>query len=325
MEKKIFNEFVSLFNSLSSAGHLLIGYDNMRFNGELANDKKQQNEIKEQFKLADELSVTDGLKNAESFSLNKLFDEIEDNFYKHKDCIDIYVAMMLRIFIDIVPYYKKLENESRYGESIIHCINFFDNFYKMGKSYNSCSVEQRYLLKTRELLHFFKTGLDALCLNFNVDIMELQRNVGLDIYHRETASTCAIYNEYKKQLNEIWTKENYKEKTIQHNECYTFADIFTVKDWDKYIRALTECTPRLLEYDEIHNAYKFVGNEKKEKGCIAQYFKQLKMKGIINNNINRNELARVLSNCLLNYKISGASIDNESEQYKKIYEKQLFN
>lgn len=41
MEKKIFNEFVSLFNSLSSAGHLLIGYDNMRFNGELANDKKQ--------------------------------------------------------------------------------------------------------------------------------------------------------------------------------------------------------------------------------------------------------------------------------------------
>ena len=73
MEKKIFSEFVSLFNSLSSAGHLLIGYDNMRFNGEFANDKKQQNEIKEQFKLADELSVTDGLKNAESFRLKIIF------------------------------------------------------------------------------------------------------------------------------------------------------------------------------------------------------------------------------------------------------------
>ena len=37
------------------------------------------------------------------------------------------------------------------------------------------------------------------------------------------------------------------------------------------------------------------------------------------------ELAKVLSNCLIDYKISGSSIDNESEQYKKIYERQLFN
>ena len=139
------------------------------------------------------------------------------------------------------------------------------------------------------------------------------------------ALNFSIYNEYKTQLNKIWTKENYKEKVIQHNEFNTFADIFTVKDWDKYLRILTECTPRLLEYDEMGNAYKFIGNKKKEKGCIAQYFKQLKAKGIINNNINRDELAKVLSNCLIDYKISGSSIDNESEQYKKIYERQLFN
>lgn len=88
---------------------------------------------------------------------------------------------------------------------------------------------------------------------------------------------------------------------------------------------MTECTPRLLEYDETNNAYKFIGNKQKEKGCIAQYFKQLKAKGIIDSNINRNELAKVLSNSLSNYKISGASIDNESETYKKIYEKQLFS
>lgn len=42
MEKRIFEEFVSLFNSLSSAGSILIGYDNMRFTGEAANDKKSK-------------------------------------------------------------------------------------------------------------------------------------------------------------------------------------------------------------------------------------------------------------------------------------------
>lgn len=88
---------------------------------------------------------------------------------------------------------------------------------------------------------------------------------------------------------------------------------------------MTECTPPLLEYDEASNAYKFVGNKKTEKGCIAQYFKQLKARGKIDSNINRDELAKVLSNCLLDFKISGASIDNESEKYKTIYEKQLFN
>ncbi len=325
MEKRIFEEFVSLFNSLSSAGSILIGYDNMRFTGEAANDKKKQNEIKELFKLADELSVMNNLENAESFSLDKLFNEIENNFYNNKDCIDIYVIKMLRRFIEIAPYYKIPEDGTTYGNYVVYCANFFSNFYKTMKPYNSCSVEQKYLLKTSELLYSFQTKLDALCLDFNVDIMELQRNAGLDIYYRGTASACAIYNEYKTQLNKIWTKENYKEKVIQHNEFNTFADIFTVKDWDKYLRILTECTPRLLEYDEMGNAYKFIGNKKKEKGCIAQYFKQLKAKGIINNNINRDELAKVLSNCLIDYKISGSSIDNESEQYKKIYERQLFN
>ncbi|MBD8001064.1 hypothetical protein [Phocaeicola faecium] len=120
-------------------------------------------------------------------------------------------------------------------------------------------------------------------------------------------------------------KNSEKSDSTKKKQYKNFADIFTTTDWNKYLMALTECTPRLLEYDETNNAYKFIGNEKNEKGCIAQYFKQLKAKGIIDRNINRNELAKVLNNSLLNYKISGSSIDNESEQYKEIYEKQLFN
>lgn len=326
MVKKIFKEFVNLFNSLSNAGHLLSGYDNMKFSGELAKNENKQSEIKEQIKLADELSVMDALEKAESFNLDNLFDEIENNFYCHRNSIDIYVTSMLREFIHIVPYYRNPENERTYGVYLIACIQFLKKYYKLNVAYSQCNISQKYLLKTRELLSCFNSKLDALCLDFNINIMELQRNIGLNIYDRGTTSTCTIYNEYKKQLSEIWEKEYSKKITMTTNKVFnTFADIFTVPDWNKYLRALTECTPRLLEYDEANNAYKFIGNEKKEKGCIAQYFKQLKAKGIIDSNINRNELAKVLSNSLLNYKISGASIDNESEQYKKIYEKQLFN
>ena len=326
MKKKIFKEFIALFNALNSAGSLLAGYDKMQFSGELAKNEKEQAEIKEQFKLADELSVMDALEKAESFNIDNLFDEIEKNFYDHKTSIDIYTLSMLRNFANIILYYKTPENGVKYGTHLTICINFFKDYYKFDTAYSECTIAQRYLLKTRELLSFFCLKLDSLCLDFNVDIMDLQRNAGLNIYNRGTPSTCAIYNEYKKQLNEIWEKENSKEITMLSNKGFkTFADIFTVTDWDKYLKALTECTPRLLEYDGTNNAYKFIGNEKKEKGCIAQYFKQLKAKGIIDRNINRNVLAEVLSNSLLNYKISGASIDNESEQYKKIYEKQLFN
>ena len=92
MKKKIFKEFIALFNALNSAGSLLAGYDKMQFNGELAKNEKEQAEIKEQFKLADELSVMDALEKAESFNIDNLFDEIEKNFYDHKISIDIYIS-----------------------------------------------------------------------------------------------------------------------------------------------------------------------------------------------------------------------------------------
>lgn len=138
-----------------------------------------------------------------------------------------------------------------------------------------------------------------------------------------------LYNNRVRFIIELinYDSNNESEKTNSTTRKHynTFADIFTVKDWNKYLTPLTQCTPRLLEYNETDNVYKFIGNKKKEQGCIAQYFKQLKAKGIINSNVNRDELAKVLSTNLQNFKISGSSIDNNSKQYEEIYEKQLFN
>lgn len=110
---------------------------------------------------------------------------------------------------------------------------------------------------------------------------------------------------------------------MEKNQSESFSSIFTNKDWDKYLKSLTRCTPQLLTYDVERKMYRFVGNKKTERGCIGQYFKQLKAKGKIKNHVNRNELAKVLSNSLIDFSISGSSIDNESSRYKDTYENQL--
>ena len=104
-------------------------------------------------------------------------------------------------------------------------------------------------------------------------------------------------------------------------EIKSFSDMFTVTGWNKYLDALTECTPKLLKKE--NDNYTFIGNQKTQRGCIAQWFKYLKAKGIIYQTLNRQEIAKVLSNEIVNFSIVGSSIDNETEFYKTTIHKQL--
>ena len=101
----------------------------------------------------------------------------------------------------------------------------------------------------------------------------------------------------------------------------TFNEIFVAKEWNKYLDLLTKCEPPLLIKEE--KQYKFIGNQKTQRGCVAQYFKFLKIKGIISQSIDRDELAKVLSSEIINFSINGSTIDNESTNYKKTFQQQL--
>ena len=120
-------------------------------------------------------------------------------------------------------------------------------------------------------------------------------------------------------------KENQTQvskSTKNTNSTYhTFEQIFTIKDYTKYLDALIFCKPQLLKKE--NKKYIFIGNEKKHRGCLAQWFKDLKIKGIINQSINRNQLADVLKNEIGNFSISGSSIDNQSNTYNDTFEKQF--
>lgn len=98
----------------------------------------------------------------------------------------------------------------------------------------------------------------------------------------------------------------------------TFDDIFIFAPWQKYLDALVKCTPQLIDTN-----YRFIGNKKTQRGVIASWFKYLKSKGIIDQSINREELAKVLSSEIKDFSISSSSIDNESNAYKDKFERQL--
>jgi hypothetical protein len=72
-----------------------------------------------------------------------------------------------------------------------------------------------------------------------------------------------------------------------------------------------------------NNVYTFIGNQKNQKGVVASWFKYLKTKGIIDQRINRDKIAAVLSSEIKNYNIVGSTLDNISETYNSQFSKQL--
>lgn len=104
----------------------------------------------------------------------------------------------------------------------------------------------------------------------------------------------------------------------------SLEDLFVNKvDYKKHLEALTICEPALCKYDNGLKSYVFIGNEKTDRGCIGQYFNDLKAKGIIYRGASRKDLAKILSSDIKNYSISEATITNTSNNYERIYRKQL--
>lgn len=97
------------------------------------------------------------------------------------------------------------------------------------------------------------------------------------------------------------------ERPVQ-GEPATLKDLFTTENWQKYLDALTQCKPAILRREK--DQYRFIRNKKTQRGVIAAWIKYLKTKGIIRTNLNRNEIARVLTSEIFDYSINGSTLDN---------------
>ena len=184
----------------------------------------------------------------------------------------------------------------------------------------------------REELDFFETIYEKIDFLEAVKISFLQSYSALEYRNDFMVERTFIQNidlEIKRLNNLLRVQSESKiEKTLANKKNIikeappnNFIEIFNTDNFTKYIDVLIECEPQLLKKE--NERYTFVGNKKTQVSCVAYWFKELKNKGIIKQTVNRNDIARVLNNEIKNYSICGSSIDNKSEIYKRIFEKQF--
>lgn len=190
MQNKYLSEFITMFDALHNAGSVLL------------EQYEEKEDLIFSFSVYDKNKVEEYHRKISSFDISLVLDEIRNNLYFHTDKIEIYIASILRRFIDIDIFFNK---KGHYGEYVNACHRYLNEH-----AFHTTIEDERdkigdYVLYCSDLYDQFMINLDALCLDFDVDIMTIQENAGLYIYQRGTASTCSLYtNGYKKQLDEIW-------------------------------------------------------------------------------------------------------------------------
>lgn len=128
---------------------------------------------------------------------------------------------------------------------------------------------------------------------------------------------CRFYLERIKDNSEIQVKQDQIE-----NKSFKIDEIFVNKDSQKYIDALKNTIPPLIDSNQ-----KFIGKPMKHKGVICSWFKQLQTEGILSQSINRSQMAELLNNAFENLNLGkgGKTFDNYSKEYALNFKEQLIN
>jgi hypothetical protein len=183
------------------------------------------------------------------------------------------------------------------------------------------------------LLMIFSSGILKIdeILNYHFSIAKDKANFLKRIVRYEMITDNVLKNENIKTLFYEWVDEN-KEFLKSHKDSLnepqkekpnfsSLESIFIKKPFSKYVDILTLCEPPLLE--NIDGKYRFIGNQKNQRGLVASWFKELKAKGIVSSHLSREELATILSREIEDYKIGESTIDSNPQKYKQLYDKQL--
>jgi|GEM_PF-5143796 len=103
----------------------------------------------------------------------------------------------------------------------------------------------------------------------------------------------------------------------------TFAEIFTVDDWRKYIDVLCEDEINLLK--KAGKGYNYIGRMRKDKGVICGWISTLQGKKIISADISRQNLASVLNAEILKFDLGadGRTFHLTSKEYDNNYKETL--
>lgn len=96
---------------------------------------------------------------------------------------------------------------------------------------------------------------------------------------------------------------------------YSLKNLFCEKyeDYEIFIEILINCKPQLLKKSNL--VYEYVGTCKGCKGCVAKFFYALKLKKVLNVDVDRHTIADTLSACIKDYSITHSNVDSDSNSY----------
>lgn len=220
METRHYKEFLNLFTRLHKAGSIL------------SEDNANHDELN--------LELIDFMKNASEkmilfhFSNENLFGEIKEYLMLNTFDKNGYLVCILRDFIDISSYLNISADKEYCTRNDRPALKMGDTYYSnvyisVHKilernchwiepilDYDTATVPVKYVIECFHAYDAFFKCLDALCLNFEIDLAAIQAKLKLQVFERDNVELrCKGYSEetIKRVVN-----NNKRDKNLTHDE-----------------------------------------------------------------------------------------------------------
>jgi hypothetical protein len=153
-----------------------------------------------------------------------LLDELENDFYKYPDERYAYLKDIISYFVNIMPHIEKYMGKNHFTNHLNQFrIDYATNFKLHPIPYQSTndlsaahiwgkSTVELYVISCISVIDKFATFLDAKCLNFNIDLEELQQDLGIFLFRTRNYTSLNIIG-YGNKVNSIWNlKPTFEQK-----------------------------------------------------------------------------------------------------------------
>ena len=209
--------------------------------------------------------------------------------YKFPKLIDEYYSLMLA---------KHLHKKETLLGSNYHPISETEIFINKHISWINKEIEIR-----QEQIKTYKFSWH------NISIRNLENHIEILESYLEFIKRLKLSNSLSNSNRAVIPFTNPPKKYFEQ-----FDEVFTDKQWEKYINVFQKTTPPLL-----NDKWEFIGNRKKHIGVICSWIKDLQNKGVIKQNLSRVDLAKILNHEIKNFNMGsdGKTFDNISNEYEK--------
>jgi hypothetical protein len=220
---KYLRQFCNLFTCLSHAGSVLSGvYDHDPKIGD-----QVCSYIDDAFINISKLVTIP----RQSDLLSDLIDEIENNLYDYPESRVTYIEDVIRDFNTIVPYID-IDANIEWLDSGDVCrvkignaatLKLINEYCEGKKAYSDLSTSEKYVLSCSRLLDSFATLLDAKCLSFDIDLMNIQEQLNIFLFRQRNRASLFFLG-YGEKLNSM--SEKLKLKRTEDDLPKTLKSIF---------------------------------------------------------------------------------------------------